>query len=593
MTHTDNHITLKSINDLLKLDFFVPSFQRGYRWSSTEVKALLDDIYEFILDNEKSDKEVFYCLQPLIVYNENDLYHVIDGQQRLTTIYIILTYLKEVAILLGKGKYTLKYETRPESEEYLKNIDVTKSLENVDYYHIFNAYQAVEEWFQDKDGVLKVKMLTTLTASDEEGKNVKFIWYNINSKDAIDVFTRINIGKIPLTNAELIKALFLREKNFGSHELSKKIAIASEWDDIERKMSDPKFWYFISNKNHLTTYDNKIEYLLDVISKKNSESEKLHTFFYFNSKIEYAKSQNVFDIDKLWLEVKDMFQVLDEWYNDHVLYHYIGFLLFNNISIAEIIDWSKEKKKDEFITYVRKKIKAFFNSVNIDELSFDRASDKRPIRRVLLLFNIETLLQSKKSYIKFPFDKFKNENWDIEHINPQNPFDKIEYYEQWCLDLIEYITGRTFDLNTLLDESFEIQLEEIKSELNEEDEVILDEILDILCNQEDIKPKIEILAQKLFNKYKGEEFENGNHISNLTLLDAVTNRAYGNSLFPVKRNTIIKNDREGIFIPICTKNVFLKYYSKKFTDVMYWKKSDAESYFRNMQETLSYFLTKI
>lgn len=593
MTQTDNHITLKSINDLLKLDFFVPSFQRGYRWSSAEVKALLDDIYEFILDNEKSDKEVFYCLQPLIVYNQNDLYHVIDGQQRLTTIYIILTYLKEVAVLLGKGKYTLKYETRPESEAYLKNIDATKSLENVDYYHIYNAYQAVEEWFQDKDGVLKVKMLTTLTASDEEGKNVKFIWYHIDPKDAIDVFTRINIGKIPLTNAELIKALFLRDKNFSTHELSKKIAIASEWDDIERRMSDPKFWYFISNKDYQITYDNKIEYLLDIISKKNLESEKLHTFFYFNNKIENAKSLNAFDIDKLWLDIKDMFQVLDEWYNDHVLYHYIGFLLFNNVSISEIIDWSKEKNKDEFITFVRNKIKTLFKNVNIDELSFDKASDKRHIRRVLLLFNIETLLQSKKSYIKFPFDKFKNESWDIEHINPQNPFDKVDYYVQWCLDLIEYITGRTFDLYTLRDEAFEIQLEEIKSDLNEEDDVILNDILDILNNHEDIKPKIENLAQRLFNKFKGEEFEDENHISNLTLLDAITNRTYGNSLFPVKRNTIIKNDREGIFIPICTKNVFLKYYSKKFTDVMYWKKSDAESYFKNMQETLSYFLTTI
>ena len=157
MNQSETHITLKPINDLLQMNFFVPSFQRGYRWTSTEVKALLDDIYEFILDNEKSDKEVFYCLQPLIVYNDNDHYYVIDGQQRLTTIYIILTYLKEVAALLGKSKYNLKYETRPESEEYLKNIDGAKSLDNVDYFHIYNAYQAVEQWFEGKDGVLKVK----------------------------------------------------------------------------------------------------------------------------------------------------------------------------------------------------------------------------------------------------------------------------------------------------------------------------------------------------------------------------------------------------------------------------------------------------
>lgn len=591
MSHSETYITLKPINDLLQMNFFVPSFQRGYRWTGTEVKALLDDIYEFILDNEKSDKDVFYCLQPLIVYNYNDQYYVIDGQQRLTTIYIILTYLKEVAMLLGKGKYKLKYETRPESEDYLKNIDGTKSLENVDYYHIYNAYQAVEQWFEGKDGVLKVKMLTTLTASDEQGKNVKFIWYNIDPNDAINVFTRINIGKIPLTNAELIKALFLREKNYENNELSKKIAIASEWDDIERRMSEPKFWYFISNKDQHKSYDNKIEYLLDIISKKTSEDDKLHTFFYFNNKIEEAKANNLFDIDALWLKVKDMFQLLDEWYNDHVMYHYIGFLLYNNVSISEIIEWSKEKKKNEFISFIKGKIKRLFKNVILDELSFDKSSDKRHIRRILLLFNLETLLQSKKSYIKFPFDKFKNENWDIEHINPQNPFNTVEYYEQWCYDLIEYLSGRTIDINLFSDEDFQNQVEEIKNELSDEDILLFDEILEILLDPNDTTAKIDNLSQKLFNKYRGEGSENGNHISNLTLLDAVTNRAYGNSLFPVKRNTIIKNDRDGIFVPICTKNVFLKYYSKKFSDVMYWKKSDAESYFKNIQDTLSYYIT--
>lgn len=594
MNQVENQITLKPINDLLDFNFFVPSFQRGYRWTEIEVKALLDDIYEFIINNEKSDKEVFYCLQPLIVYKNKDMFYVIDGQQRLTTIFIILTYLKDVAAMLGKGKYTLQYETRPESEEYLKNIDGGKSLENVDYFHIYNAYKAVEEWFADKDGVLKVKILTTLTASDVEGKNVKFIWYNIDPKDAIDVFTRINIGKIPLTNAELIKALFLREKNFSSGDLSKKLSIASEWDEIERKMSDIRFWYFLSNKDHVDTYDNKIEYLLDIISKRNSESDKLHTFFYFNTIIEDAKNQQALDIDKLWLNVKDMFQILDEWYRDHVLYHYIGYLLNANVLISDIIEWSKEKKKDEFVFFIKAKIKMLFKNVDINQLTFEKKADKKYIRRILLLYNIETLLQSKKSYIRFPFDKFKNENWDIEHINPQNPFDKIEFYEQWCKDLIEYITGQSFDINLLFlneDEHLESYFQDLKKDVNEEDMVILNEIIDILKDPLEAKAKTENLSQKLFKKFRGEESENGNHLSNLTLLDAVTNRSYGNSLFPIKRNTIIKNDCAGIFIPICTKNVFLKYYSKKFSDVMYWKKTDADSYFKNIHEVLSLYLT--
>ncbi|MFK7032553.1 DUF262 domain-containing protein [Flavobacterium oreochromis] len=595
MNYESQQILLRPVSDILDYKFFVPSYQRGYRWTATEVKALLDDIYEFILENEKSDKGVFYCLQPLIVYSNEDKYHVIDGQQRLTTIYIILTYLKDVAAIFGKGKYELTYETRPDSEEYLTNICETKSNENVDYFHIYNAYKAVEEWFGNRDGVIKAKILTTLTASNEEGKNVKFIWYKIDANEAIDVFTRINIGKIPLTNAELIKALLVKEKNFTDNSIAKKIAIASEWDEIEKKLSNPSFWYFLSNLDHSKKYDNKIEYLLDIIAEKKSDSEKLHTFFYFNNLINKHKTESnedCFDIDNVWIIIKDKFQILEEWFNDHVLYHYIGYLLSTGTTITDVLEISKSTNKDEFVKNIKRQLKSHYSKIVLDELAFDKSKDKKIIRRVLLLFNIETILQSKKSHIRFPFDKYKMENWDIEHINPQNPFDKIEFYKEWCSDLLEYVTGSKIDISKLdnSEEGFKDFYEELTEDLDGEEIIILETVIDILNDEIDFKAKTEELSMKLYKKYKGNESENNNHISNLTLLDAVTNRGYGNSLFPIKRNTIIKNDGAGVFIPICTKNVFLKYYSKKLSDVMYWKESDAKAYFENINLVLSYYL---
>lgn len=593
MNSETNKISLKPISDLLDYKFFVPSYQRGYRWTDVEVTALLDDIYEFIQDNEKSDKTAFYCLQPLIVYLQDGKYFVIDGQQRLTTIYIILTYLKDVVKMLEKGKFELSYETRPDSEIYLNNIDGSKANDNVDYYHMFDAYKAVEKWFADKDGILKMNIVSTLTASDVVGKNVKFIWYEINPKDAIDVFTRINIGKIPLTNAELIKALFVRERNYRENEVAKKVAITTEWDDIEKKLSDSKFWYFLSNLEQNSSFDNKIEYLLDIISKKNKESEKLHTFFFFNNLIEDEKKKNNFNIDNVWILIKDKFQILEEWFNDHTLYHYIGYLLTTKSNISEILGTSKGKDKLLFIENIKKKIENQFSNTNIDELSYENNSEKAFIKKTLLLFNIETILKSKKSHIRFPFDRYKTENWDIEHINPQNPFDKIECYKDWCLDTLEYITGENIEEEKLqlgIDE-YEEYYESLIYNLEEDEKIIAQKLVDILNDKENYKPKTEELAQYLYLKYKGTESENNNHISNLTLLDAVTNRSYGNSLFPIKRNTIIKNDRSGIFVPICTKNVFLKYYSKKLSDVMFWKESDAKAYFENIKEVLTDYLT--
>jgi len=82
------------------------------------------------------------------------------------------------------------------------------------------------------------------------------------------------------------------------------------------------------------------------------------------------------------------------------------------------------------------------------------------------------------------------------------------------------------------------------------------------------------------------------NIANLALLDSATNRSYKNAPFPIKRNRIIENDKNGIFVPICTKNLFLKYYSRKIIDIMYWKNTDAEDYLSAIRQTLSkYFIS--
>ena len=94
---------LKYINQLKGIVFHIDKYQRGYRWGKREIFSLLEDIYSF----KKSSNNSFYCLQPLVVSKKEDNnYELIDGQQRSTTIYLILKYL------LNEDFYTLKYETR-------------------------------------------------------------------------------------------------------------------------------------------------------------------------------------------------------------------------------------------------------------------------------------------------------------------------------------------------------------------------------------------------------------------------------------------------------------------------------------------------
>ena len=149
----NKNLDLIAINSLLGEKFFVPHYQRGYRWTKKEVKALLEDILQFFIDNQNSPKEAFYCLQPLVVTKSNDNWILVDGQQRLTTIFLILSSLEEGMKFLEKEKYSLSYATRPNSEDFLNRIKEVKEeekLKNIDFYHMWEAFQAIVEWFSEK-----------------------------------------------------------------------------------------------------------------------------------------------------------------------------------------------------------------------------------------------------------------------------------------------------------------------------------------------------------------------------------------------------------------------------------------------------------
>ena len=102
-------LTLKPINDLLSLSFFIPAYQRGYRWSSRQVIELLEDVYEFC-DRKHPKDEDFYCLQPVVVKQKLDSqntvqWELVDGQQRLTTILLILGYFNNDLLRILESIY--------------------------------------------------------------------------------------------------------------------------------------------------------------------------------------------------------------------------------------------------------------------------------------------------------------------------------------------------------------------------------------------------------------------------------------------------------------------------------------------------------
>jgi uncharacterized protein with ParB-like and HNH nuclease domain len=559
---------IKSIKELLDYDFFIPSYQRGYRWDKEQIEDLLEDIWEFSRTGAKQEGE-FYCLQPIIVKKENNKYLLIDGQQRLTTIYILLSYFGDVAIMLyGKNKkFNIEYATRGNSETFLESIQNIKEEDesNIDYYYMSKAFLIIQEWFKNNP-TRKVNFFTTLTTIDikkdkDISNNVRIIWYEIEkSESEIEVFTRINSGKIPLTNAELIKALFLNSKNFSSDEKSiKQIEISKEWDEMEHALQNDEFWYFLTkNKN----YSTRIELIFEVFANIELK-DRYDTYRYF------AKQD---DIVKLWSEnnesIKKVFLSLRYWFDNRKLYHLIGFLISEDKETTRTIYHEfKNQTKTEFRQNLYLKIKRIIKLENINTLEYDKSP--KVIKQILLLFNIATILNNKESYIKFSFDKFNNENWSLEHIHAQNEktLSDIKAQKKWLEDTMKYINhcmeDKTKPKRTKLIESIEKALEETK--IN----------------------NFDALQNDIFSIFGMSEIHT---IDNLALLSTKNNTSLSNNIFPIKRDIIIDMDKKGDFIPICTKNVFLKFYSKDISKLYFWQQKDRDEYLLEIEEVLNKFL---
>jgi len=548
--NTEDGIVLKSVNQISEYNFYVPSYQRGYRWTNHQVLDLLNDIWEFTLKNRNTDE--IYCLQPVVVKEKSvgsKSWELIDGQQRLTTIYIILSFLK-------RDKFSIEFETRSTSGEFLKNINGVDKDTNIDFYHISDAYRTIETWFNTIDQA--DGQLPSISAFTNTLENlVQVIWYQVAvDSDSIDVFTRINMGKIPLTNAELVKALILKSDNFTENvEVSqrKQIEIASEWDRIEYALQDSEFWYFLNDNNKL--YQSKIELILDLVAEKRAEDiDEFSTFLYFNKLITSRKS-----VTNIWAEIKRYYSIFEEWFANRELFHLIGFLISSGSKLEFIIKaYMSSGSKKEFITDLYTKISKIIPD-HISTLSYGHFA----IKNVLLLFNIETLLANKNSNMRFQFDRYKKENWDIEHIHSvqSNMPTSREHQDEWLAEVSDFM----------------------------EDQKIREKIQDFKL----LDPKLKIsefpeLYQFIIDTYgDAEEEEEKNDISNLTLLDAGTNRSYKNAIFPIKRKTIIEREKNGVFIPLCTKNVFLKYYSKDPSHLSFWGKQDRSDYLKQIEESLN------
>lgn len=608
--------------------FSIPSYQRGYRWESTEaggedeqeakqVDDLLNDLTYFVTSNPH--KKANYYLQPLMVKprllaDGSYEWDVLDGQQRLTTMLLVLKCLKE-RLYIGQqfGLYELKYANRKQLDfnritfdRDSADYDFPMANENLDSYYVRKAKDRIERWYDNElsnNSSLSDKFKEMLFYPDEtRGVNsspalrAKFIWYNVqalqpgapqlngNRQHDIEVFNRLNRGKISLTDSELIKALFLLcikvAPAYGSSLLTPE-TLVRKWDDMCKKFQNEEFWNMIAPKG--ADYSNRLDLLFDFIKDCSGNGKGSAYRFYYKKMHGLLTSPDINKVEELWTEVKQYFDTLCKWHENVHKHNFIGYLIENGEDLANIYS------SPDLETKIRKGL-GLENVDEIDTLRYYDNEGYKKIRKVLLLFNV---LTCDKFGQKFPFNLYRDNTFDVEHVNSQtdNPIEKIDEKIAWvkqqaipCL----WIDRNETDTNGILTSG----AREARDLITEGVQFLRDVKLN---NNRDTGSKFKGYRTAVEYYYASGNRNTGmfekDAIGNLALLNSSINREYKNALFPQKLRTLKRSDQEGVYIPLCTKYMFLKYYSNPQANVsafsmMRWRQEDQDEYTEAIKESI-------
>lgn len=551
--------------------FSIPAYQRGYKWGSKSendpVPVLLKDLWEAF---EKNPSKKYY-LQYITISKKAHLLEVIDGQQRLTTLSIMLSVLSLLQNNLPNvSSIKLKYTIRPsifEEHIYLReafeafigqiwseNGVVLNGINtnNQDVFYIHQAAKAIYDFCRKKEEPLIAPFYDYLT--NQVMIIVNAVEPHIPGEK---VFKNLNSKKVPLTEVDLIKALLLTKlSRNGENTFSKKhfreilemrAAIGRRWDEISAQSNSPEFssFYFTEGQG--------FEGLLLLVATVNgyqtsSTDQDRHypLFNFFNTHADKAK--------KLFDEICLFFEILSDWFENTSIYNLLGFVFFSKGNkqefrfnfIKEHYRLPKDKLFQELINLRNAKLPEEPNTLKYLEKDDD-------IHNLLLAVNIfqestpSNANLNEVKEVKFDFYAFRKLHWTLEHIFPQSPEGKDSVLTPEHKEKIMEMLGGTENIHP-----------EVK------------DVLDLPQRDNDQK-KIYYDALQSIGPL--------NEIGNMALLSQSVNASIGCHFFDEKRKLILRHMQNGKFVPLHTFKVFSKtIMDSNPGDLMTWTKQDIESH---------------
>lgn len=592
--------------------YTIPEYQRGYKWETKDIDCLLKDINNF---SKNDDLDLFYCLQNITLVENKDSFNVVDGQQRLTTLAIILSYLGEYSLINEKIQYNIRKETEEFLKEYIyksSNIKTIEnweqllsisSLENKDYdyqdvYYLFNAYKTVQSWFDSypqKEPDMRDKVLNHIKIIVNLPKNI----------DEQELFENLNGKRVPLDGADLIRALIITrvaKTEVGELDDSTKqnVLINERRVKIGLLLDSFNLWWSEENKQiyfRQLTKEAKISESTSVAFDDNispiNNLYKLYSLAYSDGRLDMDFFERKSTDNNFLHEIQTLQRTIENWYNDRILYHLILFTIIyagdgdkeknlHKLSFKELYQtWQRSHRKD-FISYLKNRISK--NEVFEDLLQQINITDKDNETTAFQemwydnkLVNVSTLLDiisilSSKSNTKLPAKYFKAHKEDLEHIFPQTPIgDRIKDKEKQSQILIQYVGI----INQSISDDEKINL--TKDDIDWDNQEWKEEIKAI------IKDKIGKIIPI-------------NSLGNMCVLHESVNRGYGNDFFLEKRIDIMRKSQQGFFIRPHVYDAFNKIYIERQDDsinmsmMTIWDKSDILSRRKYIINQISNFL---
>jgi hypothetical protein len=577
--------------------FYIAPYQRGYKWASNSsndaVCVLMGDLFNA---EETLDKEYYlqYITTKPTKIGDSTVLEVIDGQQRLTTLTILLSFLAH-KIHPGQAAVSnglLSYEIRPSVTQFFERY-IYGSIEKItsetwdnfiaafpendeqDIYYLFHAANRIKQMIVDKYGEDNGKLQAFETYILEK---VKLI-LNTVEKDTNceEIFSNLNGNKIELTGAELIKGLILttiaRDHNVERRyrEIAElRALIGRQWDEIAHwsNRDDIRAFFFHDQKDE-NAMNNLLCFLALNEGYNPSDAARTALFNHFETRIKKSNKAPKIASD-YFSALRELQHILDEWFNDTTIYNKIGYLLFSKgskDSIRNFLDILK-KDKSQVRDTLEKRVLSLLN-FDINKLEYYNDNDEN-IHNSLLAINVFCYDNSR-----FDFQKFNLGKWSLEHIFPQNPEGLPEILSPEDIKLIKALAGDALD-------SYEKVSALLVEKGIEDPEVLYNSLKGKIAAPEGSVKIDEGEKQLLYCIIKTNKLHT---IGNMVLLTKPNNSSNGNGMFDRKRYNIVKLVAAGSFVPRHSYDVFSKLISPDMTPALtVWTESDIDANAKYIKE---------